>query len=223
MAKKKYIIAPGTQFGTLSFVGDVETPPRTLRRALFKCACGETFETHVASVKAGLTKSCGCLQDASRRRRKPMIPLRESITRHELYGTWMGMLKRCSNPAHKNYKSYGGRGISVCERWRNFHNFVADIGARPSPGHSVDRIEVNGNYEPGNCRWATLKEQANNRQNSFYVVIGGRKQTLTIWCEEIGIHKETVRRRLKAGWSAEDALTRPPRPLKKRGAIPPAL
>jgi hypothetical protein len=128
------------------------------------------------------------------------------------YEAWQSMKARCLNPRHRFFKHYGGRGIKVCEQWRqSFANFVADMGPRPSPDHSLDRIDNNGHYGPGNCRWVTQKEQCNNRRSNHHVTFNGETRTISQWAEVTGILKSCIRLRLKAGWSIEAALTTPSR------------
>lgn len=128
------------------------------------------------------------------------------------YGSWVAMRMRCHWPKHKNYNQYGGRGIKVCERWRSsLHAFLADMGPRPSPVHSIERIDNDGDYEPGNCRWATQGEQANNRQVSRHVEFNGARKTVAQWAQEYGLGKSTLGRRLNLGWPIELALTKPRR------------
>ena len=127
------------------------------------------------------------------------------------YVSWTCMNNRCRNPNFKMYSYYGGRGISVCERWRGgdgFVNFLADMGEAP-PGMTLDRINTDGNYEPGNCRWVSQKDQMNNRRNNIVVTIDGRTQTLMQWCEELGLKFNTILYRLRRGWTAGKALTEP--------------
>jgi hypothetical protein len=108
------------------------------------------------------------------------------------YRTWKSMIQRCYNPAHKSFKDYGGRGISVCGQWRNsVHCFIADMGSRPD-GTSIDRIDVNGNYEPDNCRWATLLIQGANQRSNRVLTINGRSQHLQAWARELGVCETTV-------------------------------
>lgn len=115
------------------------------------------------------------------------------------------MIARCTRPSCIGYPSYGGRGIAVCERWRVFANFLADMGECPA-GLTLERNEVNGNYEPGNCRWATKEEQRSNRQDSRHFVINGVKKTMTEWAKEYGLKQPTVWRRIAKGDSIERAL-----------------
>lgn len=118
------------------------------------------------------------------------------------------MIQRCTNPKAVSYPSYGGRGISVCARWRTFQNFVADMGLRPA-GTSIERVNQNGNYEPGNCRWATPKEQARNTSRSIIVSIDGAMMCLKDWAQENGVRYNTIVVRLARGWDLKEALTVP--------------
>lgn len=123
------------------------------------------------------------------------------------YTAWAGMLQRCRNPKNAAYPDYGGRGITVCDAWRDsFEAFYADLGPRPSARHSIDRIDNDGNYEPGNCRWATAKEQNRNTRRARLLTFDGRTQLLSDWGAELGVHPEAIRGRLRRGWSIEDAL-----------------
>lgn len=118
------------------------------------------------------------------------------------------MIGRCKNESDKSYDSYGGRGITVCERWYTFENFLADMGESPEL-LSIDRIDVNGNYEPSNCRWATQKEQSRNTRRSRKYVFDGNEVTLTELCEISGQKNETLRNRIDRGWSIENAMNTP--------------
>jgi hypothetical protein len=120
------------------------------------------------------------------------------------------MLARCLNQNEPGYDNYGGRGIKVCNRWLEFANFFADMGERPSR-MSLDRINVNGNYEPGNCRWATDREQSNNTRSNVYLDHDGRRMTVSQWAAEVGLNANAIYARLKRGWSAEESLTTAPR------------
>jgi len=118
------------------------------------------------------------------------------------------MNKRCRNPADKDYLRWGGRGIRVCERWRNsFENFLADMGKKPSAKHSLDRINNDGDYEPGNCRWATNREQSRNRSNNRYITAFGETLLVVEWAERSNVKLGTIYRRLQYGWSPERAVT----------------
>ena len=139
-------------------------------------------------------------------------PNGEAKTRHHLFRTWASMHQRCSNPNLKCFKSYGGKGVKVCDRWKSFWNFVDDLPKRPTAKHSLDRIDSNGNYEPTNVRWATQKEQLRNNSRTFFVTHEGDTKCLTDWSEVVGISMPTLRARIKIfGWTAEKALTTPVR------------
>jgi len=131
------------------------------------------------------------------------------------YKVWAGMKGRC---ADKKQKSHGGRGITVCERWQSFENFYADMGPRPSDKHSIERIDNDGNYEPSNCRWATLSEQMRNTRRNRIVEFRGEKRTISEWAVITGLTHKLITWRLNNGWPAEDALTTPNvgRKVKKR-------
>jgi hypothetical protein len=132
---------------------------------------------------------------------------------HPLYATWSAMRQRCNNPNSTHYRHYGGRGITICARWDDFELFIADVGDKPSKRHSLDRIDVNGDYKPGNVRWATQKEQRWNTRPEFAPgqTAFGRTQTLDEWAREFGIKRGTLGRRLHDGWPLEQALTKPAR------------
>ena len=126
------------------------------------------------------------------------------------YSNWSAMKARCLNPNHKNFKQYKGRGIKVCERWRNsFDNFYADMGPKPSPKHSIERRDNDGDYEPSNCFWATQAEQRRNQRNNRLLTFDGKTQCLIDWAAETGISRQAIYRRLKRGWDVQKALTIP--------------
>lgn len=126
------------------------------------------------------------------------------------------MKQRCFNEKSSSYKYYGGRGVTVCAEWRDdFDAFYEHMGPRPSPKHTIDRIDNNGNYEPGNCRWATYEVQANNRSNNRHIEYDGRLQTASQWEQELGMHKGVAVARMRRGQSALFALSTPSIPIKK--------
>jgi hypothetical protein len=189
-------------------------------RWLCRCDCGTEKTIAKYSLTAGRSVSCGCYnRDLNRER------MREEKTVHghacngrmtAEYRTWGGIIKRCTNPKTKAFKYYGARGIRVCDRWReSFEAFLADVGPRPSPRHSIDRIDNDGNYEPGNVRWATREEQMRNRSTAHHVEAFGERLTAAEWSERKGIPYATLLARLAKGWPTEEALTRPVR--KTRG------
>lgn len=173
------------------------------------CDCGKEHVVLVSGLKNGHTQSCGCLKiesDAKGSR------LRHGESNSPEHKVWMGMLDRCKNQNSTFYAIYGGRGIAVCERWTTFENFLADMGPRPSLRHSIDRIDNDGDYEPGNCRWASAMQQANNTSKNVNITICERTMTMAQWCRETGIDPDLASQRiLRDKWSPEDAVTTPPR------------
>jgi hypothetical protein len=126
------------------------------------------------------------------------------------YKIWRSMKDRCFNPKNAKYKDYGGRGITMCTAWlENFVNFLADVGRRPSALHTIDRIDNNGSYAPGNCRWITRKEQASNRRNNRFLTLNGVTKFFSTWAADIGISRDKLDYRLKKGLSIEDILASP--------------
>lgn len=164
-----------------------------------QCQCGNVVTIRSCSLGSGLTKSCGCLQTD--------LLKTHGGTKTKEFRVWMQMKARCKNPKDKAYKDYGGRGIKVCERWREFGDFIADMGKCPA-GRSLDRINNNGDYEPGNCRWATKKEQANNTRQTKMIEYKGRTMALRYWCDELNLnHAKTRIRIFQHGWTVERAFT----------------
>lgn len=161
MPKARPIV--GLRFGKLSVLSEGTRDHTGRVRLVAKCDCGEVVLVRPSNLRSGATTSCGCERRASLSRRT----LKHGQRHTPEYRAWLGLKNRCGNPSNKNYMDYGGRGISVCERWKDsFEAFLEDMGKRPSDKHSIDRIDVNGNYEPGNCRWVTWDIQARNKRNS---------------------------------------------------------
>lgn len=128
------------------------------------------------------------------------------------YQAWRNMVVRCTNPKYKFYHRHGGRGIKVCDRWRgSYAAFLEDMGVKPSPSLTLDRIDNDGDYTPENCRWATRKEQSRNSRTNHNLTFQGKTQCLAAWADETGIKAGTLYSRLKNGWSTERALTEPAR------------
>lgn len=175
------------------------------------CECGNITIVRGSALKSGNTKSCGCkIYDTNNQK--------HGLRNTRLYGVWCGIKSRCYNVSNNAFDRYGGRGICMCEEWRNdfitFYNWALDNGY--SENLSIDRIDVNGNYEPSNCRWATAKEQSDNKRCNILVTLGNETLDLQQWCDRIGIKRSTVNTRVKmCGWSYERALTTPVRAHKK--------
>lgn len=172
--------------------------------AVWRCACdcGRELLVRGGNLRSGNTRSCGCLYEQTRGTGNRS----HGRTNTSAYWRWRAMIQRCTNPRNRGWADYGGRGIRVCERWRTFAEFYADMGD-PPPGASIDRIDVDGNYEPSNCRWATANEQARNKRNTPALTFGGETLSLIEWSERLGIDFHTLHSRLKRGWSTERALT----------------
>jgi hypothetical protein len=173
----------------------------------FACDCGALHQCDGSQVRGGKIRSCGCLKRDLNRTQLTT----HGLTGHPLHSTWMRMRNRCLNEKSDDFPRYGGRGITICERWESFAAFVKDMGLRPSPSHSLDRIDNDGPYSPDNCRWATRVEQSRNRRSNKRVSMDGRTLTLAEWSEVTGIPLSRISVRLTSGWSVERALTEPSR------------
>lgn len=173
------------------------------------CSCGTEHVVRGYALTRGSAKSCGCLvKETSSQNSTKHGLLKEN---HPTYRTWASMKNRCANEKDPNFKNYGARGIVVCDRWReSFAAFFEDMGAKPA-GMSLDRIDVNGNYEPKNCRWATVEQQQNNKRNNALITVKGVTKTHSQWARELGIHHSTIGFRVRSGWTPEDAATKPGR------------
>lgn len=190
------------------------------------CDCGTEEIKHYANITSGASKSCGCLNKelmATKFRTHGHTAGTKDGCGDRAYRTWASIKRRCSLEGQENYERYGGRGISVCERWKDsFEAFLEDMG-EPPDGMTIDRFpDTNGNYEPGNCRWATIEEQANNKRTSRLIEYLDRTQTMAQWCRELGLDYGMVRSRLDDyGWSVGEAFTLPSSPLSrsKRGLL----
>ncbi len=157
----------GARIGRLTVVRRSENASNGRTRWQCRCDCGREIVAGVSNLKSGHTRSCGCLNSevaSAKARRTNLSHGHNQVGKQTpTHRSWDAMLKRCRNENHVSYSSYGGRGITVCERWLSFKNFLADMGERPE-GTSIDRVNNDGNYEPGNCRWATRSEQQRNKR-----------------------------------------------------------
>lgn len=158
------------------------------------CSCGKKVVVHGRYLRDGDTQSCGCIEKELLRNRNTT----HGLSKIPEYAIWNGMKNRCYNENVYKYSDYGGRGIEVCERWKNsFVNFLNDMGRRPSKKHSLDRIKVNGNYTPSNCRWATPKQQAKNKRNNRWIVYKNRKKIFQEWATFFNVNSSTLDQMLK--------------------------
>lgn len=174
---------------------------------LCQCECGKYSIVEKYSITSGKIKSCGCLIKDTAYRHFSI----HNLTNHRLYNTWVHLKGRCYNCSNKYYKDYGARGIKVCNEWKN--DFKAFYDWAISNGYAdnltIDRIDNNGNYEPSNCRFITLKKQQNNKRNNFNITIYNRTQTLSEWCEEKNLNYDKIQARISRGWTIEEAMTTP--------------
>lgn len=173
-----------------------------------RCECGQEVLVHAGALKSGNTQSCGCHKAELAKINGKSLNYRHGMTGAKAHIVWDSMLQRCCNENHKSYPQYGGRGIKVCDAWYTFENFHTDMGD-PLPGLTIDRIDTNGNYEPANCRWATMAEQGRNKRNNFLIEHNGENLTLAEWAKRYSLDRVTLRDRLKRGWTVEQALTTP--------------
>lgn len=168
------------------------------------CDCGKTKVIATTQIQSG-TSSCGCLS-------KELLSNRATthgMSKTRAYKIWKAMRERCLNPTSSGYKKYGARGITVCDRWSSFELFLLDMGEAPE-GTSIDRINTYGNYEPENCRWATLAQQAVNTRRNYLITINGITKCSTEWARDYGVNPRTVKKRITGlGWSPLQALTEP--------------
>ena len=209
----------GRRFGRLVVLGFVGMDPgaRPRPRFICQCDCGKEHTARSAHLLGGWVKSCGCLASengrsrglASKGAKYPGAGARHGMSHKPEHNAWAGMKQRCHNPRNKGFKNYGARGIFVCERWRDsFEAFLADMGRRPTDEHSLERIDNDGPYAPGNVRWATSVEQANNKRDTHLVDFGGRKVSLADAERLSGISQKVLYHRAKAGRTG-DALFAP--------------
>ena len=205
MAIQKNIIETGNRYGRWTVMAFSHTQPVGFKWWLCRCDCGAEKAVRQHALRHGISSSCGCYRT-------------EFFTKHgyaktTTWSIWMGMKNRCNRPSSQDYHRYGARGIKVCDRWLDFRNFLADMGPRPSPKHSIDRFPNNdGNYEPGNCRWATEREQSLNKSTTLRLTHEGITLTLVEWAEKLDISWDALWGRIYThGWSVERALTQRPR------------
>lgn len=164
--------------------------------------CDQKVVKRVSHVNSGEVRTCS--------RKCGNIFKPEAVTKRPEYSIWLGMKNRCTNKSYNLFHRYGGRGIKVCDRWKeSFTDFISDVGDRPSSHHSLDRIDNNGDYSPENCQWATAEDQANNTIKNINIEAYGIKMSVARWCRVLEIKKERVYYRLKIGWSDHDSLFTP--------------
>lgn len=205
--RKTFINVLGQTFGRLTvtkFLGRYANHNGIIWEC--QCACGTVCRVPTSSLTVGGQKSCGCWRKESFIKRFTT----HGMTGSTEYNAWLSMWARCTNPKLSEWHRYGGRGITVCERWKDFASFLEDMGLKPSPKHSLDRWpNRDGNYEPSNCRWATQQQQMRNYKFNNRIAFNGETLCVCEWAERTGIKASTILRRLDRGWTVEQALTTP--------------
>lgn len=192
-SKRKW---PGTKLTIL----DMLTP----RLAYCICDCGNKRKVQMTNLERGLIKTCGAKGCSG-----SMHSRHHGMTGSPEWVAWQSMKSRCDKKTDKAYHNYGGRGITYCSQWKSFTVFFRDVGKRPSPRHTLDRVNNLGNYEPGNVRWATGIVQSNNKRNNVFLEYKGERFTIAQWARKLGIGLTTLFERLRMGWSIERVLTTP--------------
>ena len=195
----------GKTYGMLTVLAEAERAGKN-RRVLVRCSCEAAPEkvVYLGDIRSGATTSCGCANKAALKAANTTHGLRQ----HPLYRTWAQMLQRCQNPNYGQYSDYGGRGIAVCERWQKFENFYEDMQPTHREGLTLDRKENNQGYSSENCRWATRTEQNRNQRSNRKIILNGRTQCLSAWCQELNLSYSTVMKRIhRSGKTPEQALT----------------
>jgi hypothetical protein len=205
---KRFTNLSGQRFGRLLVIKRAESGKNNQTKFECLCDCGKIKIIARSSLRSKLTESCGCIH---------LEVFKKIVTKHgmgytQVYHTYQSMKMRCYNEKGISYKNYGGRGIIVCDRWLNsFENFLEDMGDKPTPKHSIDRIDNNGNYEPSNCRWATRKEQMNNQRKNLILTYNGESMNLNQWSAKTKIGRGAISYRLKQNWNIERILTQKPK------------
>lgn len=197
----------GQRFGRLIALGPVEKLPNHIVVWLCRCDCGNLHHVRSANLNQHKVLSCGCLQ--SERAHDTFST--HGLSKHRLYDVWRSIVQRCTNPNNKGYKNYGGRGIAICDEWRHdflaFYSYVSPLEYFGEQGYSLDRIDNNGHYEPGNVRWATRKEQLRNMRKNHTLSHNGKTQTVSAWAEELGVKRGKLQKRLNRGWPTDKVLS----------------
>lgn len=213
----------GKRFGRLVVVSEATKDKARAVKWNCVCDCGNTVTVAGPDLRRGKSRSCGCYMRDKNRENRTKMNLTHGMTGTRIFKIWCGMKKRCYDPKQPAYKNYGGRGIKLCDEWLDFSKFYSWAMANGYTDElTIDRIDVNGNYEPSNCRWATHKEQNNNTRRSRLLTYDGETLTLSQWSEKTGINHATLWDRLNSGWTVGEALEKvyrkPYHNIKRKGA-----
>lgn len=200
----------GKRFGRLKVIRRNGSSKHKRALWLCRCDCGNEITVIGNSLTVGRVNSCGCLRKELAADKMTSHGFTTKDNFHPLYELWKGIKDRTSNPNNVGWHNYGGRGIKICDRWKDsFPNFLEDMGERPSKKHSIDRIDNDGDYCPTNCRWATKKEQSYNTRRNKTIIIDGIEKTIPQWCKIYGMSQVTFYKRVRSGMSHEEAITTP--------------
>lgn len=196
----------GTRFNRLVVLEKNSCVKNNAINYKFICDCGNIKDIGISNVANGKSKSCGCISKEIHRKLKTI----HGKSKTPEYRSWCSIKERCYNKKNNRYYRYGGRGIVICDRWLNsFENFISDMGERPSAEYSIERINNDGNYEPSNCKWATIEEQASNKSSNSYLTFKGITDTISGWSRRTGIKRRTLEERVKRwGFDIEKILTK---------------
>ena len=210
MAKHKHI-AIGTVFGRLTVLGEAVRSRRGFRRLHCRCSCGKETIVQLNNLTNAHSQSCGCT------RIEHPSQLTHGRTGTPEHRAWVHLKGRCYDTADSGYPNYGGRGIGVCDEWlHDFPALAAHVGPRPSPQHTIERIDNNQGYIPGNVKWATRTEQARNRRSNRLFTREGVTLCAAEWAERYGLTTDRIHDRLQKGWDIERALKQPVRVVRRR-------
>lgn len=188
---RKVVDRTGQRNGSLVFESIASYGGRTVLWNV-RCDCGNMITIPAIQITYHDRKDCGCS--------------RHGMSKTNTYRIWFGIKRRCFDKKEQSYQNYGGRGITICDRWMDFAKFIEDMGERPSKA-DIDRINNDGNYEPGNCRWISRKENSSNKRNTIHIAFNGETKTLASWSETLGISHKTLYYRKYRGWSDEEIIT----------------
>ncbi|WP_195245019.1 hypothetical protein [Clostridium celatum] len=205
----------GQVYGKLTITGLIYNEKAKRNYALCKCECGNEKVVSISNLIKGATTSCGCYRNQR---------IKETCEKHGMYKTrlnkeYRGLKQRCYNSKNSRYKYYGGKNIKICDEWLGKDGFINFMNWSLENGYNdeltLDRIDVDSDYSPDNCRWVTMRIQCNNRTTSHFETFNGETKTVAEWADKVGIKASIIYKRLKRGWSIEKALTTPPMNNKK--------